>query len=169
MERGLGLASATALVVANTIGVGVFTTSGFALADLGSREAVLLAWLVGGAVALAGAASYGALSRRLAPSGGEYAFLSATVHPLAGFLAGWVSLVACFTAPIAGAALSLAAYVGPSCGVDDERWVATAAIAGVGLMHGLRAAPGVVLQNAAVCLKGLDFSPGAIHFLQRGA
>src|SRR5262245_43657204 len=60
--RQLGLVSATALVVANMIGTGVFTTSGFLLADLGSPWRVLLAWLVGGVVAGCGALSYGALA-----------------------------------------------------------------------------------------------------------
>ena len=61
-RRRLGLGSATALVVANMVGVGVFTTSGFSLADLGRPEWVLLAWLVGGLIAMCGALSYGALA-----------------------------------------------------------------------------------------------------------
>ena len=68
----LGLTSAVALVVANMIGAGVFTTSGFALADLGTPERVLAAWAVGGVIALCGAVSYGALLRRFPESGGEY-------------------------------------------------------------------------------------------------
>ena len=103
MRRRLGLTSAAALVIGNMIGAGVFTTSGFALADLGRPETVLLAWVVGGVMALCGALSYGALARRIPESGGEYTFLSRTVHPLAGFLAGWVSLLVGFTAPIAAA------------------------------------------------------------------
>ena len=71
MRRRLGLTSAAALVVANMIGAGVFTTSGFALADLGRPETVLLAWVVGGLIALCGALSYGALARRIPESGGE--------------------------------------------------------------------------------------------------
>ena len=93
MKRRFGLVSAAALVVANMIGVGVFTTSGFALANLGRPEPVLLAWLVGGLLALCGAVSYGALARHIPESGGEYTLLSRTVHPLAGFLAGWISLL----------------------------------------------------------------------------
>ena len=84
--RRLGMPSAAALVVANMIGSGVFITSGFSLADLGAPEPVLLAWCVGGVLALCGALSYGALARRFPESGGEYLFLSRTVHPLAGFL-----------------------------------------------------------------------------------
>ncbi len=136
------------------IGAGVFTTSGFALGDLGSREFVLLAWLIGGFIALCGARSYGALARRFPESGGEYLFLSRMIHPLAGFLAGWVSLLAGFTAPIAAAALGLQAYVGYSIDLDFRpEWIGTAAIAMAGLIHGLRFREGVWVQNAAVMLK----------------
>jgi APA family basic amino acid/polyamine antiporter len=150
----LGLTSATALVVANMVGVGVFTTSGFALADLGSPGRVLAAWAVGGLFALLGALSYGALAARMAESGGEYLFLSRTIHPLAGFLAGWVSLLAGFTAPIAAAAAGLDAYLGPLV-LPGARapWIGSAAIALVAVLHGLRAAPGVLAQNAVVALK----------------
>lgn len=150
----LGLGSAVALVVANTIGAGVFTTSGFALAELGSPGAVLLVWAVGGAVALAGALSYGALARRIPRSGGEYTFLSATVHPLAGFLAGWISLLAGFTAPIAAAALALEAYLGEGLGLAlPARWTGTLAIVAAWAMHAVRPRTGVALQNAAVAAK----------------
>jgi APA family basic amino acid/polyamine antiporter len=152
--RRVGLVSAAALVVGNMIGVGVFTTSGFALADLGRREWVLLAWLVGGLLAMCGALSYGALARRIPESGGEYTFLSQTIHPLAGFVAGWISLLVGFTAPIAAAALGLQAYLVGSGG-DGARpeWIGTGAILVVGLMHGLRLREGVLLQNLAVGLK----------------
>ncbi len=58
-------------VVANMIGAGVFTTSGFALADLGSPNRVILAWIIGGVIALCGAISYGGLVRHFTESGGE--------------------------------------------------------------------------------------------------
>jgi APA family basic amino acid/polyamine antiporter len=158
-NRRLGIPSASALVIANMIGAGVFTTSGFALADLGSPSVVLLAWVVGGLLALCGALSYGALARRFPESGGEYLFLSRTVHPLAGFLAGWVSLLAGFTAPIAAAALGLQAYVTASFPLAIRpEWVGTAAIVAAGLMHGLRMRQGVLLQNAAVAIKVIAIS-----------
>ncbi len=153
-NRRLGIPSASALVIANMIGAGVFTTSGFALADLGSREYVMLAWFVGGIIALCGALSYGALGRRFPESGGEYLFLSRMLHPMAGFLAGWVSLLAGFTAPIAAAALSLQAYIAYSIELDlRPEWIGTGAIATAGLIHGLRFREGVWLQNGAVALK----------------
>jgi amino acid transporter len=152
-RRQLGLWTAVSLVIANMIGAGVFTTSGFALADLGRPELVLLAWLVGGLVAMCGALSYGALARHMPDSGGEYAFLSKTAHPLAGFLAGWVSLLAGFTAPIAAAALGMQAYLADSFRWTlRPEWIATGAILTAGLMHGFRLRGGVTVQNAAVGL-----------------
>jgi APA family basic amino acid/polyamine antiporter len=153
-RRTLGVPSAVALVVANMIGAGVFTTSGFALADLGSRGPVLLAWALGGAIALCGALCYGALARRIPVSGGEYTFLSQTVHPLAGFAAGWVSLLAGFTAPLAAAAEGFQAYLsGPLGWSRDPDWLGSAALVACGALHGLRLRPGVWAQNAAVALK----------------
>ncbi len=136
------------------IGAGVFTTSGFALADLGSPGLVLAAWLVGGVVAACGALCYGALARAIPESGGEYTFLSRTVHPVAGFLAGWVSLLAGFTAPLAAAALGLQSYLTTTFETaGDPRWIGSGAILVAALLHGLQLRPGVWAQNAVVALK----------------
>jgi len=154
MKRQLSFFSAASLVVANMIGVGVFTTSGFALANLGRPEPVLLAWLIGGLLALCGALSYGALAHCIPVSGGEYTFLRHTIHPLAGFMAGWVSLLAGFTAPIAAAALALGAYLIPIFpGALRAEWTGTWVILGVALMHGVRLKPGLFFQNLGVVLK----------------
>ena len=108
--RGYGLLTLVALVMTGMIGSGVFTTSGFALESLGSRQAVLAAWAVGGLIACCGALAYGALAFRLPQSGGEYLYLSRSLHPFAGFLAGVVSLTAGFSGGIAFAALTCQEY-----------------------------------------------------------
>jgi APA family basic amino acid/polyamine antiporter len=136
------------------IGTGVFTTSGFAVGDFGAPAPVLLAWLVGGVLALCGALSYGALSRCLPESGGEYTLLSRTIHPAAGFLAGWVSLLAGFTAPIAAAALGLQAYLADSFEIPGRpEWIGSVAIIAAGSLHAARVETGLRLQNAAVLIK----------------
>lgn len=153
-QRRIGLAAATALVVANMIGAGVFTTSGFSLAALGTPELVLWAWAIGGVVALLGAISYGALARRISESGGEYRFLSVSIHPLVGFLAGWLSLLAGFTAPIALAAAAFQAYFGPWLpdAVAPEL-IGSAAIVLAGLMHVRGTAAGTTVQTVIVAVK----------------
>jgi APA family basic amino acid/polyamine antiporter len=150
----LGLWTLTAVVVASMIGAGVFTTSGFALGDLGSPFRVLAAWMIGGLLAICGALSYGALARLIPDSAGEYLYLSRTVHPAVGFVAGWVSLLAGFTAAIAYAALTFAAYAAPLAdGSFAPRLVATMVIAVAALLHALHVKQGAWAQNAAVALK----------------
>jgi APA family basic amino acid/polyamine antiporter len=106
----LGLFSAMAIVVASMIGTGIFTTTGFLVADLNAVIPVLIIWLVGGFLALCGAWAYGELSAAIPRSGGEYHFLSRIYHPLLGFLAGWISLIVGFSAPIAAAAIAFGKY-----------------------------------------------------------
>lgn len=152
--RGLGLGSATALVIASMVGSGVFTTSGFLLADLGDPAWVMAAWILGAAVAACGALCYGALARALPGSGGEYHYLARGWNPAAGAVAGWISLLAGFAAPAAAVALGLQAYLAPLLG-DGLRaeWIGSGAIAAACALHGLRVAPGVWSQNAAVVAK----------------
>jgi len=144
-----------ALVIGNTLGAGVFTTSGFAMGDLGSPVYVLLAWFIGGLLALCGALSYGALARLMPVSGGEYYFLSRSIHPLAGFIAGWISLLAGFTGAIALAALALEAYIVPPASrhLIPANSVATITVLLAGLTHGLHVRYGAALQNTAVAIK----------------
>lgn len=153
-RAGLGLGSATALVVASMVGAGVFTTSGFLLADLGSPAWVMAAWVAGAGVAACGALCYGALARALPGSGGEYHYLARALHPAAGALAGWISLLAGFAAPAAAAALGLQAYLAPLLGGGARaEWIGSAAIAAACALHGLRVAPGAWVQNLAVAAK----------------
>ncbi len=153
-RRQIGPWSAAALVMGNMIGAGVFTTSGFALADLGDPRWVLLAWALGGGVALCGALSYGGLARRIPRSGGEYTFLAEALHPAWGCTAGWISLLAGFTAPIAAAALVFDRYLGSILGrALPEGFGGAAAVLAAGLAHGVRVGGGAWLQNAVVALK----------------
>lgn len=165
-KKLLGPWSASAIVVASMIGVGLFTTSGYALADLGTRPRVLLAWAIGGVIACFGALSYAAIAKRYPNSGGEYHYLAEMLHPFAGFLAGWISLLAGFTAPMAAAALGLQAYLAPSLGLSSEgRGLATAAILLACLQHGFQVRLGARTQNTIVGLKLL----GLLSFLIYGA
>ena len=102
-RRKLGLSSGVGLVVSNVIGVGVLTNTGYMAVHLGPR-AILLAWVIGGVMAMAGASCYGELARAIPRSGGEYRYLSDLLHPFFGTLAGWTSLLLGFSAPVALAA-----------------------------------------------------------------
>jgi APA family basic amino acid/polyamine antiporter len=101
---------ATAIVVADMIGVGVFTSLGFQVKDIPSGFTILLLWTIGGIVALCGVFSYSELGAMFPRSSGEYNFLSRAWHPAFGFLAGWVSATVGFAAPVALAAMALGEY-----------------------------------------------------------
>ena len=102
--------TATAIVVADMVGVGVFTSLGFQVNDMPSGFSLLLLWIVGGIVAICGAFCYAELAAMLPRSSGEYNFLRRIYHPAFGFVAGWLSATVGFAAPIALAAMAFGIY-----------------------------------------------------------
>src|SRR5579862_1584587 len=110
--RQIGFVSATALVVSNMVGMGIFGATGFMARDLGSAKLILADWMVGALFALAGALSYSELGINFPSSGGEYVYLTRAFSPVWGFMTGWVSFFAGFSAPIAAAALAFSDYLG---------------------------------------------------------
>ena len=86
--RKFSFTTAIAIVIANMIGTGVFTSLGFQLLDIQSTFVLMMLWLIGGVTALCGALTYAELGTRLPRSGGEYNFLTEIYHPGAGFVSG---------------------------------------------------------------------------------
>jgi len=111
LRHQIGLFSASNIVIANMIGAGIFTTSGLLMSGLGNPWLLLGLWIVGGIIALCGALSYAELGAAMPQAGGEYIFLSRLYSPLFGFLSGWVSFVAGFSAPIAASAIGFSEYL----------------------------------------------------------
>ncbi len=106
------LRSAAALVVANIIGAGIFTTTGFQAQALGHPGWILALWIVGGILAFCGALSYAELGAAMPEAGGEYVYLRETYGPAFGFMSMIVSLTAGFSAAIAAASKSFTIYLG---------------------------------------------------------
>lgn len=130
----------TAVVIANMVGTGVFTSLGFQLLDIQSGFVILTLWTVGGLAAVCGALTYAELGAALPRSGGEYNFLSKIYHPAAGFVSGWVSATIGFAAPTALAAITFAAYGTSAISTDTPVWlekaVAVALVAVLTVIHG---------------------------------
>jgi basic amino acid/polyamine antiporter, APA family len=133
---GLGVASGVGIVVATTVGAGVFVTTGFMAQSMGPSS-ILLAWALGAAIALAGAHAYAAVAELVPASGGEYRYLSDLLHPALGYLAGWASLLVGFAAPVAVDAYAAASYAGTLFPVRNPRLLATALIAALTILHAL--------------------------------
>lgn len=106
----IGWKTATALVISNMIGTGVFTSLGYQIGDLNNTYAILMLWLIGGFLALIGAFIYSELASKFKESGGDYIYLSRTYHPALGYLSSWISLFVGFSAPISLAALAMIKY-----------------------------------------------------------
>ena len=98
------------------IGTGVFTSLGFQLAVVQNTWTIVLLWTLGGIMALIGALVYAELGTHFRRTGGDYIFLSETIHPLVGYLYAWVSMVVGFSAPIAIAAMAMNNYLSPVFG-----------------------------------------------------
>jgi APA family basic amino acid/polyamine antiporter len=113
----------TAIVIANMVGTGVFTSLGFQLLDIQSGFVILLLWALGGLIAVSGAMSYAELGAALPRSGGEYNFLTEIYHPAVGFVAGWVSVTVGFSGPTALAAMTFAAYATSLFDVGQAAWM----------------------------------------------
>ncbi len=101
-----------ALILSNVIGVGIFTTPAIIAGFVPNPAAMLALWIAGGALALAGAASYARLAKLWPTAGGEYVYLSKAYGPAAGFLSGWTSLIAGFSGSVAASAVAAAIFAG---------------------------------------------------------
>jgi APA family basic amino acid/polyamine antiporter len=102
--------TAAAIVIADMVGVGVFTSLGFQVSEIKSGFALLFLWIVGGVAAMCGAFCYAELAAMFPRSSGEYNFLRRIYHPAFGFVAGWLSATVGFAAPIALAAMAFGVY-----------------------------------------------------------
>ncbi len=118
VKREFGILSAAAIVIANIIGAGIFTTSGILAGMLPAARWVMACWFFGGLIAIAGALCYTELATRMPQSGGEYVYLKRLYHPALGFLTGWTSFIVGFSAPIAASAMGFSEYF--FSGFDDK-------------------------------------------------
>jgi APA family basic amino acid/polyamine antiporter len=152
-KRHAGATAATALVVANMVGTGVFISLGYQLLDFHAAPPILLLWIVGGLIALCGAYSYAEVAAALPRSGGEYHFLGTLYHPSLGFMAGLMSAVIGFAAPTAVTALALGGYLHRSFSGIPAGITATAVILLGSASHALSARTSARVQIAATALK----------------
>jgi APA family basic amino acid/polyamine antiporter len=152
--RTVSTMTATALAVADMVGIGVFTSLGFQVADIRSAFSVLMLWIVGGVAALCGALAYAELSAAFPRSGGEYNFLSRIYHPALGFLAGWISATVGFAAPIALAAMAFGEYFKGSIASAEPLVLGLAVTWIVTLVHLSGIKHSTKFQNVSTIIKG---------------
>src|SRR5262245_54636537 len=110
LARSISASSACAIVVANMIGAGIFTTTGFQAEALRSPLIIYGLWIAGGVIAFCGALAYAELGAAMPRAGGEYVYLREAYGAPFACASALVSLTAGFSAPIASALKSLVRY-----------------------------------------------------------
>ena len=172
LDRRLGPLDAAAIVVSNVIGGGIFFVPILVAQRVQDGQASMLVWLVGGALAFAGAMAYAELAALRPRAGGEYVYMREAFGPLAAFLTGWTSFVAGFSGAIAASSVALAEYIGrflPAAAdpsplvtvplplvplvVSNRSVVALLAIAALTLIHIGGLGPGRLVQNILAVAK----------------
>jgi APA family basic amino acid/polyamine antiporter len=166
------------IVVANMVGSGIFTTSGFIMRDVQNPSAMLLCWFIGGLLALAGALCYGELGTMFPSAGGDYVFLRESFGKRIAFLSGWISLWVGFSAPIAAVAIAFGNYVNGALPIEfQSSGIPTVLAVSVivlftlmhiqGLMFGAKAQNAITLAKIILILMligfGLTLGKGSFH------
>ena len=153
--RRLGLFSGTMAVIGGIIGGGIFRTPAAVAQRVGSPFLFLLAWVLGGLIALIGAFCFGELGQRQPKAGGGYVYLRETFGPLAGFLYGWTLLLVMTTGAMAAVAITFADYFLSLTGLDPSLRVPLA-VGAIVLLAGINyvgVKPAAITQNIFTILK----------------
>ena len=146
------LSVAIALVIANMIGTGVFTSLGYQVGPIPSGFAILVLWFIGGLIAMSGAFTYAEISTTLKKSGGEYYYLSKIFHPALGFVSGWMSAMVGFAGAISAVAIAIGEYSQYVLGIPTKL-VAVAAIIFVSTIHWFGVKTGGIAQTILTSIK----------------
>ena len=155
LPGGIGLVTCLSLVTATMVGTGVYTSLGFQLIDLQSGFSILLLWALGGLISLCGALSYAELAAAIPRSGGEYTYLSEIYHPALGFMAGCVSVLAGFAAPIALSAIAFGTYLHAALPAISEKPASFLVVILISLGHLRSLKLSEVVQNGMAAIKFL--------------
>ncbi len=112
LVRGLGTWDTTLLTIGSVIGTGIFITTADMARILPSQGTILLVWILGGLLTLAGALTYAELGTLFPRAGGMYHFLKEAYGPLWGFLYGWACFLIIMSGGIAALAVAFGEYLG---------------------------------------------------------
>ncbi len=116
------------LIVASVVGSGIFFTPSRVAELLPSAGLILLAWLVGALISLAGAFANAELGAMFPRAGGDYVYLREGIHPAAGFLVGWISFFAIYAGTIATLAVVFAEFMAPVLGLERSGTIGLSAL-----------------------------------------
>jgi APA family basic amino acid/polyamine antiporter len=125
LVKGLGLTSATTLVMGSMIGSGIFIVSADIARLVDSPALLIAAWVVTGFMTITAALAYGELAAMMPRAGGQYVYLREALGPLWGFLYGWTLFLVIQTGTIAAVGVAFGKFIGfffPSISADNWIW-----------------------------------------------
>jgi len=134
LVKGLGLVSATTLVMGSMIGSGIFIVSADIARLVDSPALLILAWVITGFLTITGALAYGELAAMMPKAGGQYVFLRESLGPLWGFLYGWTLFLVIQTGTIAAVGVAFGKFLGyffPS--ISAQNWIVHLGNTNIGL------------------------------------
>lgn len=149
----LGLFSATMIIVAAMIGTGIFTITGYIVNSIKDPISIIMAWSVMGVISLCGALSYAEIASVFSDNGGEYLYLTRLIHPSVGFMSGWVSFIAGFSAPCAAAATAFSVYSGTVTGIQSPVLISIGIVTVFSIIHIIGIRFGGYVQNILTIFK----------------
>ncbi len=154
LARRLGLVDVTLIVMGGIIGSGIFVNPSVVAARTGSANGTLAAWLLGGAIALAGAFVFAELGARRPQAGGQYAYFREAFHPALGFVYAWGLLLLIQTGGMAASAMTFARYVRELGHVPlSEGVLAATVLVVLTIVNALGVRVGASTQNVLTLLK----------------
>ncbi|MDF3819693.1 amino acid permease [Leptospira sp. 96542] len=111
LKRSLSTFDSISVLFSSMVGSGIFFTSGYLIKETGNLWIVLLCWILGGMLAMAGSITYAYAARLLPFAGGDYVYLKVAYSPSIAFMSGWSSLLTNFSACVSVLALAFGKYV----------------------------------------------------------
>ncbi len=112
LVRGLGTWDGALLTIGAIVGTGIFLTTSDMAKVLPHPGLILLVWLAGGLLTLAGALTYGELGAMFPRAGGLYHYVREAYGPLWGFLYGWTAFLVIMSGGIAALGVAFGEYLG---------------------------------------------------------
>jgi len=154
LARRIGLFDATMIVMGGIIGAGIFMNPHVVALQIHTPFLILLVWVIGGLVALAGSFIHGELAARMPNVGGQYAYLRDAIHPLPAFLYGWALLLVIQSGAMAAIALTFSRYFIELTNFPFADWtIAVTILAFLALVNCLGVRAGSTLQSILMVLK----------------
>jgi basic amino acid/polyamine antiporter, APA family len=174
LRRQLGYFDATMIVMGGIVGSGIFINPYVVAQQVHTPLLILGVWLIGGALAMAGAFIWAELATRMPDSGGQYLYLREAYHPSVAFIYGWVLLLVTQTGGMAAVAVTFARYYREITGLKTgDGPIAAAALLGLTAINCLGVRAGSNVQSAMMLLKsgaiaalvlvGIFWGGGVLH------